>query len=449
MSRIVLTLGLVGASLAVLAETADVVVVGGGVAGVAASLQSARAGARTVLVEQGFQVGGTMTSGGVNFPGLFHAWGNQVIDGCAYALVTNCVALAGGRLPDFRKPVGKAHYNHQIRINIPLYVALAEESLRAAGVKILYHTSPIALESLGPKGWRLQLAGLSESWSLEAAQIVDCTGNAAVAALAGFERVRSDERQPGSFVYTLDLGCDVRDLDEKALNEAYAQALRDGRLQPKDARWGIMPLLRAKGGTANYVVEADNSTVAARTETNLRGRSSMLRIFRFIKSQKGLEKATLVSMSPEVGVRETYRIKGEYTITGDDYVSGRTYPDALCHAFYPVDLHRKEDGVHPQHLQAPCVPTVPLRALVPAGSRNLLVAGRAVSSDRAANSGLRVEAACMAMGQVAGEAAAMAAQVGKSPLELSLSELKARLVKSGAIVPSLSGCQNTSSEVEK
>ena len=70
-------------------EDCDVLVVGGGTAGVAAALQSARAGARTVVVEQGFQVGGTMTSGGVNFPGLFHAWGRQVIDGVGYQLVTN------------------------------------------------------------------------------------------------------------------------------------------------------------------------------------------------------------------------------------------------------------------------------------------------------------------------------------------------------------------------
>ena len=74
-------------------ETCDVAVVGGGAAGIAAAIQSGRAGARTVLVEQGHQVGGNMTSGGVNFPGLFHAWGRQVIDGIGWEIVTNCVAL--------------------------------------------------------------------------------------------------------------------------------------------------------------------------------------------------------------------------------------------------------------------------------------------------------------------------------------------------------------------
>ena len=417
-----------------LSEECDVVVIGGGVAGVAAAVQSARAGVRTVLVEQGFQVGGTMTSGGVNFPGLFHAWGRQVIDGVAYEIVTNCVAVAGGRLPDFSKPTGKAHWTHQIRINVPLYVALAEDALSAAGVDVRYHTAPVSIVKSEP-GWLLKLSEMGEIRALHAKQVVDCTGNASAAFMAGFEREGSQERQPGSFVYALDPGCDVGSLDQESLEREYRKALKDGRLKPNDTRWGIVPFLRVKGDTANYVVNADNSTARLRTETNMRGRASMLRMFRFVRSQKGLENAKLVSMSAEVGVRETYRIRGEYTITGDDYVSGLVHPDSLCYAFYPVDMHRKDSGVHPAHLKESVVPTVPLRALVPRGSRDFLVAGRAVSSDRVANSGLRVEAACMAMGQVAGEAAAFAAQAGVSPLELPLSELKKRLEKSGAIVP--------------
>ena len=169
----------------------------------------------------------------------------------------------------------------------------------------------------------------------------------------------------------------------------------------------------------------------------MRGRASMLRMYRFLRSVPGLEKTTLVSMSPEVGVRETYRIRGEYTITQDDYTSGRVFPDSLCYAFYPVDLHDKRRGVRPVHLAEGVVATVPLRALVPQGSRNFLVAGRCVSSDRGANSGLRVEASCMAMGQVAGEAAALASKKGCSPLELPLDELRRRLKDSGAIVPEI------------
>ena len=416
-------------------EECDVVVVGAGTAGVAAALQSARSGAKTIVVEQGFQVGGTMTSGGVNFPGLFHAWGRQVIDGVGYALVTNCVALSGGRLPDFGKPTGPAHWRHQISINVPLYVALAEESLLKYGVRIHYHAAPVEAVFSGG-AWRLSVVAVGDTRTIRARQVVDCTGDASVAAMAGFARERAAERQPGSFVYTLDPGVDISRLDRTLLKRAFAEALADGRLNAYDARHGILGLLECRGGTANYIDDADCSTADLRTETNLRGRASMLRMYRFLRSVPGLEKASIVSMSPEVGVRETYRIRGEYTITQDDYTTGRVFPDSLCYAFYPVDLHDKKSGVRPAHLAEGVVATVPLRALVPRGARNFLVAGRCVSSDRGANSGLRVEAACMAMGQVAGTAAALAARRGTSPLDLPIGELREALASSGAVVPS-------------
>lgn len=415
-------------------ETYDVAIVGGGTAGVVAALQSARGGARTVLIEQGHQVGGTMTSGGVNFPGLFHAWGRQVIDGVGYALVTNAVTLAGDALPDFTKPTGRAHWKHQISINIPLYVALAEEALTQNGVTVRYHAAPTAVQAI-PEGWTLDVVAIGERRKIKTCQLVDCTGNAAVVDLAGFARKTAGTRQPGTFVYALDPGTDVDRLDRAMLDREFAAARRDGRLLENDTRWGLYGFLRHCGNTANYVADADNSTAELRTRTNMRGRASMLRTYRFVRSVPGLEHAKLVSMSAEVGVRETYRIVGEYEVTQEDYVSGRTFPDSLCYAFYPVDLHDAKSGVKPAHLAEGMVATVPLRALVPKGSRNLLVAGRAVSSDRGANSGLRVEAACMAMGQVAGAAAAMAAKRHVTPLDLPLSELKSSLVESGAIVP--------------
>jgi hypothetical protein len=115
-------------------------------------------------------------------------------------------------------------------------------------------------------------------------------------------------------------------------------------------------------------------------------------------------------------------------------VSGRKFKDAVCNAFYPVDLHTRS-GVRPEPLAKGVVPTVPLRALVPKGSRNVLVAGRSVSSDRLANSGLRVQAPCMAMGQAAGATAALAAQRKSTPLHVSFDEISRLLREHGAIVP--------------
>ncbi len=414
--------------------TCDVVVVGGGSAGICAALQSGRAGAKTVLVEAAHQVGGNTTTGGVNFPGLFHAWGKQVVAGVGWDLVTNTVALDGGKLPDFKQPTGKAHWKHQVTLNIPLFVALSEEALRKAGVTIHYHAAPMRIEKT-PEGWSMVTAAAGDTRMIVCKQLVDCTGNGAVAGLLGLERLREDERQPGSFEYKLRTNADLSKLDAKVLQARFEEAVKAGLLQRSDCRYGVLPFLQGGGGVGNYVEGADSSTADARTETNLRGRASMLRMVRWLKTLPGLDKVTLDGMSPEVGIRETYRVLGEYLITKDDYVSGRVWEDSLCYAFYPVDLHDKKSGVKPAHLQEGVVPTVPLRALLPKGSRNLVVAGRCLSSDRLANSGLRVQATCMATGQAAGAVAALAAQHGLTPGQVPLVEIKALLTKSGAIVP--------------
>ncbi|MBN2640239.1 MAG: FAD-dependent oxidoreductase [Victivallales bacterium] len=124
------------------------------------------------------------------------------------------------------------------------------------------------------------------------------------------------------------------------------------------------------------------------------------------------------------------------TISTDDYRSGKVWDDSLSYAFYPLDLHlNTHEGLHCVPLETGVVPTVPLRAMIPRGSQRLLVAGRCVSSDQLANSALRVQASCMAMGQSAGAVAAVAARKHISPGTVSLGEVRALLQAHGAIVP--------------
>jgi len=414
--------------------TCDVLVVGGGSAGICAAVQSGRAGAKTVLVEAAHQVGGNTTTGGVNFPGLFHAWGKQVIAGVGWELVTNTVALDGGTLPDFSAPTGKQHWKHQVTVSIPLFVALAEEALLAAGVTVHYHAAPARVEK-ADGGWKVWTAAAGDTRTILCKQIVDCTGNGAVAELLGFERLREEERQPGSFAYSFTLGTDISKLDAKEVRARFQEAVKAGTVLRSDCRYDIMAYLRDGGGVGNYVVDADNSTADARTDTNLRGRASMLRMFRFLKTVPGLERIQMTGMAPEVGIRETYRVRGEHLLTQEEYIAGMRWEDSVCYAFYPIDLHDKRSGVKPAHLAEGVVATVPLRALIPKGSVNLLVAGRCLSSDRLANSALRVQATCMATGQAAGAAAALAARQGKTPGEVPAADIKALLKQSGAIVP--------------
>lgn len=425
----------------------DVVVVGGGSAGVPAAIQSARLGAKTLLLESNSQIGGNATSGGVNFPGLFHAWGKQVIAGIGWEWVTKTTELSGDPLPDFTVPTGKAHWKHQISVNIPVYTAIGEELCLSSGVELRYYESPIDVQKISETElvekeqdhsvqnyhWKLTTAAQGELRVVYCKQLIDCTGNGALAALAGAERMRETETQPGTFNYIIKHNIVVNESNKKEIQTLYDNAVKEGKIQPGDTRGGIFSFLN--DSSSNYVYGADNSTAESRSQTNIKGRQAALRMLRFIKTLPNGENAKLVSMSQEVGVRETWRVVGEYVITRNDYTSGKKWNDSLAYAFYPVDLHENTTGVQPKHLEEGVVATIPMRALLVQGIPNLLAAGRCISSDRLANSALRVQATCMAAGQAAGAVAGMAALQNVEPKELSIEEIKTTLREHGAIVP--------------
>jgi hypothetical protein len=266
--------------------------------------------------------------------------------------------------------------------------------------------------------------------------VIDCTGNAAVIGMAGLAREREEQTQPGTLVYRLGgYGFDPKDEQRLgALNAAVREAVREGRLQQTDFNHSIGKYLAAHAQNAMHLLDADSSTSELHTYTNTRARASFLRMFRFLKEQPGFEGLKVERLQPECGVRETWRIAGESKVTHDDYVIGRKFADGVAYSFYPVDLH-DEKGVRPKHLSEGTVPTIPLGALIPRRSRNIMAAGRCISSDRLANSALRVQASCMALGQAAGATAALAARSGVTPLAVPLAQIKSAIESHGAIVP--------------
>jgi len=410
----------------------DILVIGGGTAGVIAAIQAGRAGRKTILVENGSQLGGTTTTGGVAYPGIFFAWGKQVIGGIGWELVQAAVALNDNILPNFSIPHGKNHPRHQVRLNGQLYALLIEEKCIEAGVQIRFYETPTQI-TFQKNNWVVQTMGKGTITEIICNQLIDCTGNAYAASIAGFTLLREAVTQPGTLTFELG-GYDFNSLDLKMIQARYQEALSKGELVKADFRNNIVGLLRSKGDNISHVMGADSTTSESHTVANIKGRKSLLDTLRFLRTLPGLEKTHLIDMQNETAVRETYRIDGHYKITHADYVTGKMFDDAVSYSYYPIDVH-DENGVVPDHLKEGIVPTVPLRALIPKNSRNFLVAGRCVSSDRLANSALRVQASCMGMGQAAGAAAVLANMQNKTPLEVSIKDIKQLIEEHGGIVP--------------
>jgi len=420
-------------------DSYDVIVVGGGTAGVVAAVQAARAGARTLLVEKNGILGGTITMAGVAYPGIFHAWGRQVIAGIGWELVRRCVEEAGGVLPDFAARPTRGHWEHQVGLKPALYACLCDEAVREAGCQLRLHTMAAAAAAEGT-AWRLTLctkAGLRE---LRTRTLIDCTGDADVCALAGAPLTVPPEVQPGTLRVRVG-GYDAAELDLPALQQAFEGALARGELKAQDATWDtdhprLAGWLQQAGGGAGHICGINARGSEGKTALEVAGRESVRRLLKFLRRQPGLERLTLEQVAPECGVRETATIVGEATVTETDYVSGRLWPDAVCYSFYPIDLHLSNgNGLDCRQLPECVVPTIPRGALLPRGTRNLLAAGRCIASDRLANSALRVQATCMATGQAAGALAALAARRGVEVREIPLADLHALLRQHGAVVP--------------
>lgn len=414
----------------------DIAVVGAGTAGAIAAIQAGRLGLRTLLVEKNGMPGGTTTVAAVNFPGLFHAWGRQVIAGIGWELVSRAVAECGGQLPDFTV-VPDRHWKHQVRLNRAIYASLICEALQQAGVSVLFHTMPARVEEK-EEGVNLTVCTKTGLETVKALAVIDATGDANVVGLAGYPLVEHDTLQPGSLTLTL-TGYDFDALDKERLRQAFQEAVEQGELTQEDntfVRRNPIGLLAARGDNCTHITNINGTTSAGRSEAELRSRICLLRVYRFLRRQPGLETLEIAFMAPECGIRETVTIQGEATITHEDYVSGRLWEDAVCYSFYPIDLHyAKGGGIDTRPLKPGTVPTVPRGALVPKGSRRLLAAGRCLSSDREANSALRVQATCMACGQAAAVLAAKSVRENTGVMDVDMKGVYEILRQHRAIVP--------------
>ena len=414
----------------------DVLVVGGGTAGVVAAIQAARAGQRVGVVEMGSMLGGTTTVAGVAYPGLFHAWGRQIAGGIGWELVERSVLMDKGSMPDFTV-LKKNPWQHSVPVNPALLSCLAEEACLTAGVALHFHELVLATAPLA-EGWSVETAGKGQRRVISCKELIDCTGDADIVDMLGYPRIASAIKQPGTLIFRIG-NYSTDSMDEAVVQKQYQAALEQGELRVGDfssPSGRFLDFLGDGGTNRQHVVGIDGSTASGKSTANIHGRASLMRLLRFVRTLPGAEHARILQMQPETGIRETYRIVGETTVTRDDFLGGRVFADAVGFSFFPIDIHL-DVGAHIEYLPPEVVPTIPLSALIPKGSRRLLIAGRSISSDRDANSGLRVQASAMVMGQAAGAAAALGVQSGVASREVPIENVRALLARHGAILPDI------------
>ncbi|MHA7984657.1 FAD-dependent oxidoreductase [Rathayibacter sp. CAU 1779] len=416
----------------------DVIVCGGGPAGVIAAVAAARNGAKTLLVERYGFVGGMATSALVTPVSEFRVNGEQHIAGIPFELLTDAAALGGA---DVTMESGNYPVNDEI-----LKLA-AQRLLLDSGVTLLYHSWFSECVTADGRVTHVILQNKAGRVAYEGSVFVDCTGDADLVRSAGFEVVKGDVLQPATLWFQLG------GVDTDALAGLFGDAV-GGVLPVSDTirdrlgelnRAGDIPIF---GGpwiseffhdgmvSINLLREATDASDPERfTRTECSLRENLHLIVDVLRENfPEFKDAWLAKSGIQTGVRETYHIVGLYQLTRDDVLNPKAFPDTIAKGAHVIDIHSVDSNEQNDFVVPRKSYNVPFRCLVPKGSVNLVTAGRCLSADGPGFGSVRVMATCMAMGQGAGTAAALSARDGHSMSHMDFAALRRALIEQGAIV---------------
>jgi hypothetical protein len=341
-----------------------------------------------------------------------------------------------------------------------VYKVVAHEMLKEAGVHLLLHTWA---DDVVARGGRIELVTVrnkSGSMALRARMFIDATGDGDIAYLAGapWELGNREGRvQPMTMKFRM-RGVNVEEIKDymkRHPEEFYERSLISEldrlpltgvmgfysiwkRASLPIPREGLLFFIGPREDEAlinvSRVSGLDPTRAEQLTEAELEGRRQALMLERFFReSVPGFRHATLAQVGTQIGVREARRIRGRYMLNGEDVLSGRRFEDCIARSGYPIDIHNPSGGgVTTGLIRNGGAYDIPYRSIVPMGVDNLLLAGRCISATHEAQATARLTPSCMAVGQAAGTAAAIAARLGVAAGEVPIGELKQKLLTDGA-----------------
>jgi hypothetical protein len=425
----------------------DVVVAGSGSAGSTAAIAAARGGASVLLIEKLPFLGGTSTAVLDTFYGFYTpgSTARKIVGG----IPDDVVAALRDIGPVVERPNS---YGAGLGVTYhPDHLKVAWERLvTEAGVTVLLHGFVQAAEVRDGRVESLLVATKAGLQVVEGAVFIDASGDADLCHFAGFGYELAGDLEPAQTLTTTFRVANVdherrrqvpkADLDalmaEAAASGAYDLPRREGsdHITPVEGMTAtIMTRVESFRRDGERVINATDPGFLTRAE--IEGRRQALEYVRFLTDRvPGYEWARLATFGVQVGVRETRRVYGDYRLTREDALAARSFDDAIGLCGAPIEDHHAGTGTRWQYLPDGQAVGIPYRALVVRDAANVLVAGRCFSATHDAHASVRSMAQCMAMGQAAGTAAALAVATGRAPRDVPIAMLLDRLRAAGAIL---------------
>lgn len=446
-----------------LAGEADVLVVGGGPAGLGAALGAAQAGAKVVIAERYSFFGGNATASLVMPLMSFHTQhppvepspeadallppdhgpGDPIIAGAVATLLERLVKAGGAMSPSLQT-------GYVVPFDPEIFKLVALELLDEVGVQFLFHALASGVVGEGRVDG-VVFETKSGPVVIRARAVIDCTGDGDVAAAAGAEyevgRAEDGLTQPMTLMFRM-----VEFEREHFLNyvrqhpdqwrgvhglwDLIRQANEAGKLKlpREDLLFFATPHSREVSVNSTRVIQVLGIDVWDLSYAEWQSRLQMRQIVEFLNQYvPGFKHSYLAQSGAHIGVRETRRITGDYRLTAEDVLIVRKFDDVIARCSYPIDIHNPAgSGTLLRRLPRGEAYDIPLRCLLPRGIDGLLVAGRCISGTHTTLSSYRVMPAAMALGQAAGACAALAARLRTTPRQVSHRDVQGELVRQGA-----------------
>lgn len=440
---------------------ADVLVVGGGPAGFGAAIAAARNGADTILIEQTSVLGGMATVGLVG--PFMTCYDNdcteQVVKGIFDELCRRTEEKGGAIHPS--KVKGMCSHNsyylrsheHVTPYQSEILALVMDEMVTEAGVRVLFETRLADVMTDGDKITHAVVLMKEGLCAIEAKCFIDCTGDADLAVHAGVPTWSGDKAsgimQPttlffevgnvDSEAYCAELEANRDRLDDH-MGNCYSWRVQEAK---ENGDWSLdknelglyeqnIPGRWKVNTTRMSYIDSTNTEDV--TRAMMEGRRQVQEVLAFMRKYiPGCKDVQLLQVAPMLGVRESRHIVGKYELTTEDVLNHAIFEDAVCTYAYALDVHHSEGGGVTFTLVDRYY-TIPYRCLLPEGCSNLLVAGRCICGSSEAAASYRVMPACVALGQAAGTAAAIAAEGGLNPENVPIDHLRKTLVAQGAVI---------------
>ncbi len=446
---------------ATLAGETDVLVVGGGPAGLGAAIGAADAGARVILAERYGFLGGNATAalvmplmsfhtqqraaekaGAATLLPTDHGPGEPVVAGVLKRLLERLVAVGGAIRPSLQT-------GYVVPFDPEWFKLVALELLDEAGVAYLLHAFASGVLGDG-RVEGVVFETKSGPLAIRARVTVDCTGDGDVAVQAGapFEIGRAD-----GLVQPMTLMFRVVDFERAAFAEYVKAHPKDWRgvhglwdlvrrasaageleLPREDILFFATPHEREVSVNCTRITRVLGTDVWDLSYAEAEGRRQMRQIAAFFRKYvPGFERAYVAQSGVNVGVRETRRIVGDYTLSAEDVLQARKFDDAIARGAYPIDIHNPTgSGTVLRRLPPGEAYDIPLRCLLPQSTEGVIVAGRCLSGTHEAHSSYRVMPIAMATGHAAGVCAALAAKAGSALRAIDVAAVRGELERQGA-----------------